>query len=93
MNLFKKIPFRSDGKEYEIRILYEQNIINIAPFLNNYPANGFRYQIQIPKSADITKLLDENLYLHLLDQCRDDITQNRWSVIQRVIEGEMTSFA
>ncbi len=46
MELFKKITFKHEECMYEIRVLHKDNLINIAAFLNNHPANGFRYQIQ-----------------------------------------------
>ena len=55
MELYKKIPFQHEDNVYEIRIHYHENLINIVSFLNNYPANGFRYQIQIPKNVKIEK--------------------------------------
>ena len=37
--------------------MFEDKLINILPFYNNHPANGFRYQIQLPKKAQVKKLL------------------------------------
>lgn len=41
MTLLKKIPFSFEGKFFEIRILLDDNTINIVVFHNNHPANGF----------------------------------------------------
>jgi hypothetical protein len=78
MELFKKIPFKFEENIYEICIYYEDNLINIGAFLNNYPANGFRYQIQIPKRVEMEKLLDEKKLGDFIEQAKNDIVQNRW---------------
>ena len=78
MELYKKIPFKFENNLYEIRILHQDNLINIGAFLNNYPANGFRYQIQIPKHVEINKLLDEEHLYEFIDLAKRDITENRW---------------
>ena len=78
MELFKKIPFKFEEKFYEIRIHYEDNLINIVTFLNNYPANGFRYQIQIPKQAKIENILDEKHLNSFIEKAKNDIEENQW---------------
>ena len=78
MELYKKIPFKFENNLYEIRILHQDNLINIGAFLNNYPANGFRYQIQIPKHVEINKLLDEKHLNEFIYLAKKDITENRW---------------
>jgi hypothetical protein len=79
MDLYKKIPFEHDEKSYEIRIHYQENLINIGAFLNNYPANGFRYQIQIPKQVEIKKILDEKHLKIFIDRTKKDIEENLWN--------------
>jgi hypothetical protein len=78
MELFKKIPWEFDEKDYEIRILYQDHLINITVFKGNYPANGFRYQIQLPKSTDVQKLLKFNHFNHMIEYAKEDIKQDRW---------------
>ena len=79
MELYKKIPFEHDEKSYEIQIHYHENLINIGAFLNNYPANGFRYQIQIPKKVEIQKILDEKHLRIFIDRTKKDIEENLWN--------------
>ena len=78
MDLYKKIPFKFEDSLYEIRILHQDNMINIAAFINNHPANGFRYQIQIPKNVEMNKLLDEKHLIEFIGLAKRDITENRW---------------
>ena len=78
MKLFKKIPFTHEDKQYEVRVLYDDEIINIATFLNNHPANGFRYQIKIPKKVAIEKLLNLENFKDFIEISRIDIIENRW---------------
>jgi len=78
MQLFKKTAFEYDGKNYEVCIYFEDNLINILTFQNNYPANGFRYQVQIPQNAKIEKILVEENFSSFIDLAKNDIIENRW---------------
>jgi hypothetical protein len=78
MQLFKKIPFDHDEKNYEICIFFEDNLINFSTFQNNYPVNGFRYQVQLPKYVDIEKILCEENLTDFIDMAKTDIIENRW---------------
>lgn len=78
MELFKKIPWEHGGKGYEIRLLYDDRTINVAAFLNNRPANGFRYQVQIPKGCNAKLVLDKHPVPNLVEFCKKDIEEGRW---------------
>jgi hypothetical protein len=78
MELFQKITWEYEDKKYEIRILFEDHLINILTFLNNYPANGFRYQIQLPKNAEIQKFLKIENFTHIIENAKEDIKNERW---------------
>jgi len=80
MELFKKISWEHQGKEYDFRVLFENNLINILAFFNNHPANGFRYQIHLPKNTDIRKLLNIENLNHLIEYAKDDIKMERWKL-------------
>ena len=84
MQLFKKIPFEHDEKKYEICIFFEKNLINISAFQYNYPANGFRYQVQLPKNVQIEKILDEENFSDIIDIAKTDIVKNRWQKFQNL---------
>jgi hypothetical protein len=88
MNLFKRIPLLFEGKDYEIRVLYDERIINVVAFLNNYPANGYRYQVQIPKGSDAKCILQRHPVPELVEKCKDDIMQNRWDPLSHIIKGQ-----
>ena len=49
MELFDSIPYTFEKIDFEIRIYYDDVTINVVAFLNGYPANGYRYQVKIPK--------------------------------------------
>jgi len=86
MNLFKKIPLTFENKDYEIRIYYDDTIINAAAFLNNHPVNGFRHQILIPKNCDAHSILEKGAALELIETCKNDITEKRWEKISEIIQ-------
>jgi hypothetical protein len=83
MDLYKKVPYQHEENLYEIRIHYQENLINIVTFLDNYPANGFRYQIQLPKHVDIEKFLDEKYLSDFIEKAKKDIVDNLWSHFAR----------
>jgi len=78
MKLFEKIPFTYEDKHYEVRVLYDDEIINIATFSNNYPVNGFRYQIKIPKKVAVEKLLNLENFKNFIEMSKIDIIEHRW---------------
>jgi len=85
MILFKSIPMTFEGKEYGIRVLYDSNTINVVAFLNNYPANGFRHQIKLPKKCNVKGILERDAATELVEMSKDDIRQKRWEKLTKVI--------
>jgi len=86
MNLFTKIPFPFDGKDYEVRIHYQEGLINVVAFLDNHPANGFRYQVQVPKGCDPKSVLDLHPAPELVEKCQEDLQQKRWEALSKIIK-------
>ena len=78
MILLRKIPFSYEEKNYEIRILYDDTLINVVAFYNNHPVNGFRHQIKFSKKSPVEKLLDHEVINELIDMSKNDICENRW---------------
>jgi len=85
MIFFKKITHVFEEKEYEIRVLYDRNIINVAAFLDNHPATGFRHQIQLPKKCDAALVLEQGAADGLVNMTIEDIKQKRWEKISKAI--------
>lgn len=80
MVLHKKIPMTFEGKDYEIRVLYDDTTINVVAFLNNHPANGFRHQIKLSKKWDVKKILKTEMIEELIEISKRDITEKRWKI-------------
>ena len=78
MILFKKNPISFENKDYEIRVLYDDKLINVVAFLNNHPANGFRYQIKVSKYFDVKKMLETDTVNELVEKSKNDIIEKRW---------------
>lgn len=53
--MYKKCNFRHDGKEYEIRIQSDGNKINVRAYLNDKPANGYTYSVEVVDQVDAKK--------------------------------------
>ena len=77
MFLFKKIPFVFEEKDYEIKMFYNADTVNIVAFRKHYPANGFRHRIKISKSLDMKKILQSKVIDEYIDLCKKDITEKR----------------
>ena len=85
MKLMKKIPFEHKSNQYEIRVLSENYTINTVVFHSNYPVNGYRYQIQIPKKTDPERIVNSELFSETVSQAKQDITENRWEKLKEIL--------
>ena len=91
MILFNKIPMNFEGKEYEIRLLYDDTTINVVAFHNNHPANGFRHQVKLPKKCDPKGVLEKDAVKELVEISRNDIIDRRWDSISKIIAENSTN--
>ena len=83
MILFKKVPFTFEEQNYEIRVLYDEQLITIATFHNNYPCNGFRHHIQISKKLSVSDILQRQVIDEIIEIAKRDILEKRW---ERLLE-------
>ena len=86
MILFEKRPMTFEGTKYEIRVLYDNNTINVVAFRNKHPANGFRHQIKIPKKCDAKAILEKGVATDLVEMSKNDVLQKRWEGVNKVLE-------
>ena len=85
MILFQRIPMTFEAKDYEIRVLYDDKVINVVAFLNNYPVNGYRYQIKFPKKFDVKRLLKTEAVKELVEMSKNDIIEKRWAKLLKLM--------
>ena len=85
MILFEKRPMTFEGMEYEIRVLYDNTMINVVAFRDNHPANGFRYQIKIPKKCDAKAILNKGAATELVELSKNDVTNKRWEGLKKIL--------
>ena len=78
MNLFKDIQMTFNGKTYAIRVLYDDQMINVLAFHNHHPASGFRHQIKLPKNCDIQGVLEQDIVDDLIEITKNEIVENKW---------------
>lgn len=90
MKLFKKIPMRFEEKGYEIRVLYDDTMINVVAFLNNHPVNGYRHQVKLPKNCNLQGLLEKYPVNELVEISKNDITEKRWEKLSKIIQENTT---
>ena len=86
MELFNSIPFSFEEDNFEMRILYDDVSINVVAFLNGYPANGYRYQVKIPKGCNIKNVLENYPVPELVEKCKNDITEKTWKTLLSIIQ-------
>jgi len=85
VELFDSIPYTSEKKDFEIRIYYDDMTINVVAFLNGYPANGYRYQVKIPKGCDPKKVLEKYPVLELVEICKNHIKEKKWDRLSKIL--------
>ena len=78
MLLYKKVLYSFAERDYEIKVFYDNNTINIVAFKNHYPANGFRHQIKISKNRAMKKILQQKVIDEFIEICKRDISEKRW---------------
>jgi len=78
MLLYKKVPYSFAESDYEIKVFYDNNTINIVAFKNHYPVNGFRHQIKISKNLVIKEILQQKVIDEFIEICKRDISEKRW---------------
>jgi hypothetical protein len=78
MELYKKTPLTWNNENYEIQVLYNDNLINVLSFHNNHPANGFRHQIRVRKDCNIQEILKQEIVEDLIEISKNEIFENRW---------------
>ena len=79
MNLFKKLPFSFEDEDYEVRIYFDDTLITVISFKNNYPANGLRHQIKLSKKQSAEELLNSEVIGEMVEITKGDIIERRWS--------------
>jgi hypothetical protein len=84
MDLYKKKPFTWNKENYEIRVLYDDTLINVLAFFKNRPANGFRHQIRLPKNCDVKEILGLDIVEELIENSKGEIFKNRWQKISDI---------
>ena len=89
MRLFEKIAMTFEEKDYEIRVLYEDAIINVVAFFNNHPANGYRHQIRVPKKCNVQGVLEQGIVDELVELSKNDIIEKRWGKLSKIIQENM----
>ena len=85
MILFEKRPMTFEGMEYEIRVLYDNTMINVVAFRDNHPANGFRHQIKIPKKCDAKAILNKGAAIELVEMSKNDVINKRWEGLNKIL--------
>ena len=91
MQLHKKVSLVHQNKDYEVRILYEDNMINAVAFFENRPANGYRHRILLPKNCSVKKMLATEIVDELIELSKSDILEKRGDKLTRIILENMDS--
>jgi hypothetical protein len=77
--MFEKREFEFEGNKYEIRISSDGWTTNIRVFLNNKPANGYSYSVDLSIIIDSKKgKLPVDPVEDLIKTAENDIKEKRW---------------
>ena len=74
MELFEKHPISFEGENYEIRVLDDDQSVNVVSFHNNHLANCFKHQLKIPKDFDVKRSLKIDAVNKLVKISKNEIT-------------------
>ena len=86
MELFNSVSFPLEEDNFDIRIFYDDVTINVVAFLNGYPANGYRYQVKIPKGFNAKNVLENYPVPELVEKCKNDINEKTWEILLNSIQ-------
>ena len=78
MTLYQEIPFAWEDESYQIKIFYEEKLINFVAFKKSHPVNGIRHQILIPKYISVNDVLENDVLDEFIEMCKKDISEKRW---------------
>ena len=91
MRLFKKIPIKFEGKDYEIQVLFDDTTINVVAFLNHHPVNGYRHQVKLPNKCNVQGVLAQDAVAELIEISKNDIIEKRWEKLSKIIHENMVT--
>ena len=74
MELFEKHPISFEGENYEIRVLDDDQSVNVVFFRNNHLANCLKHQLKIPKDFDVKRSLKIDAVNELVKISKNEIT-------------------
>jgi len=74
MELFEKHPISFEGENYEIRVLDDDQSVNVVSFHNNHLANCLKHQLKIPKDFDVKRSLKIDAVNKLVKISKNEIT-------------------
>ena len=74
MELFEKHPISFEGENYEIRVLDDDQSVNVVSLHNNHLANCLKHQLKIPKDFDVKRSLKIDAVNKLVKISKNEIT-------------------
>ena len=80
------IPFSFEGKDYQVRVVYDGATIYVRAFCGHRPANGYSYQVNIMKALDLKKLIGLDAIKEFIKSAQDDVKEKRWERLLEAVE-------
>lgn len=74
MELFEKHSISFEGENYEIRVLDDDQSVNVVSLHNNHLANCLKHQLKIPKDFDVKRSLKIDAVNELVKISKNEIT-------------------
>ena len=83
MEELNRIPFMVEDNHYEVRILYDGKVINVAVFSHNRPATGYRHHVQLPKNIEPKTIIKTDIFHETVELAKSDIIEKRWERLKK----------
>jgi len=65
--------FCHNGKNFEIRIISDGETVYVKAFINDKPANQFRYSATLDNILDMATLTGTDAVKHLIEMAKQDV--------------------
>lgn len=85
------VPFEFEGKQYQVRVVSDGVTIYVRAFLDNKPANGYEYRVNIMTSFDLKRAMGFDAVMDLVESAKEDIKLKRWEHLLKAINDEGAS--
>jgi len=86
MNGTEVIPYDFEGRQYEIRVVSDGATIYVRAFLDDKPANGYEYRLNIMTKFELKRAMGVDAVMDLVESAKEDIKLKRWERLLKAMK-------